>query len=125
MTDNQITVHKLFSLKAIRVSSFFFGIFVVTLMVVSNLKVLEKLTPEKSLSPFLKKKYPKSYSREIFKELWLYTIITSLIMFFFYVFITQSSKLYICWSCSSFWRVCIQKVFKEESGNIFQRNEKT
>lgn len=69
MTDNQITVHKLFSLKAIRVSSFFFGIFVVTLMVVSNLKVLEKLTPEKSLSPFFKKntlsltmeKYLRSY----------------------------------------------------------------
>lgn len=55
MTDKQITVHKLFSLKAIRVSSFFFGIFGVTLMVVSNLKVFENLAPEKSLSPFLKK----------------------------------------------------------------------
>jgi hypothetical protein len=83
MTDKQITVHKLFSLKAIRVSSFFFGIFGVTLMVVSNLKVFENLAPEKSLSPFLKKKYPKSYNTEMFKELWLYTIITSVIMFFF------------------------------------------
>ena len=60
----------------------FFGIFVVTLMVISNLKVLEKLTPEKSLSPILKKIYPKSYNTEILKQLWSYTIIITLLMFF-------------------------------------------
>ena len=83
---NRLTDYKLFSLKAIRVSSLFFGIFGVALMVISNLKVFEKLTPEKPPSLFLKKTYPKSYNKEIFRELWLYTIIISLIMFFLILF---------------------------------------
>jgi hypothetical protein len=64
--------YKAYSLKAIRISSFFFGVFSVVLMVIHNLKVFEKLTPEKSLSPFLKTKYPKSYNNEIIKSIWIY-----------------------------------------------------
>ena len=44
--NNGLIENKLFSLKAIRVSSLFFGVFAVTLMIISNLKVFEKLTPE-------------------------------------------------------------------------------
>ena len=83
---NELTNHKIFSLKAIRVSSFFFGIFAVTLMVISNLKVFEKLTPERSPSPFLKKIYPKSYNKEILREVWIYSIIITLTMFLLAVF---------------------------------------
>ena len=42
--NNGLTDNKLFSLKAIRISSVFFGIFGVALMIISNLKVFEKLT---------------------------------------------------------------------------------
>ena len=124
MTDNQITVHKLFSLKAIRVSSFFFGIFVVTLMVVSNLKVLEKLTPEKSLSPFLKKKYPKSYNREIFKELWLYTIITSLIMFFFTFLLPNLPNYIFAGVAPAFGEFAYRKFLKKNQTIYFKETKK-
>ena len=94
---NRLTDYKLFSLKAIRVSSLFFGIFGVALMVISNLKVFEKLTPEKPPSLFLKKTYPKSYNKEIFRELWLYTIIISLIMFFLILFFPNiPNYLFLC-----------------------------
>ena len=79
--NNGLTDNKLFSLKAIRISSVFFGIFGVALMIISNLKVFEKLTPERPPSPFLKKIYPKSYNKEILREVWIYSIIITLIMF--------------------------------------------
>ena len=84
--NNGLIENKLFSLKAIRVSSFFFGIFAVTLMIISNLKVFEKLTPERPPSPFLKKIYPKSYNKEILKQVWIYSIFITLIMFFLALF---------------------------------------
>jgi len=84
--NNGLIENKLFSLKAIRVSSLFFGIFAVTLMIISNLKVFEKLTPERPPSPFLKKIYPKSYNKEILKQVWIYSIFITLIMFFLALF---------------------------------------
>lgn len=50
-------------------------------MVISNLKVFEKKIHERPPSPFLKKKYPKSYNKEILREVWIYSIIITLIMF--------------------------------------------
>jgi len=84
--NNGLIENKLFSLKAIRVSSLFFGIFAVTLMIISNLKVFEKLTPERPPSPFLKKIYPKSYNKEILKQVWIYSIFITLIMFLLALF---------------------------------------
>ncbi|MBT5214271.1 MAG: hypothetical protein HOL60_06890, partial [Pelagibacteraceae bacterium] len=84
--NNGLTDNKLFSLKAIRISSVFFGIFGVALMIISNLKVFEKLTPERPPSPFLKKIYPKSYNKEILREVWIYSIIITLIMFLLAIF---------------------------------------
>lgn len=111
---NRLTDHKLFSLKAIRVSSFFFGIFGVALMVISNLKVFEKLTPEKPPSPFLKKTYPKSYNKEIFRELWLYTIIISLIMFFLILFFPNLPNYIFVGVAPAFGEFAYKKFLKKE-----------
>ena len=61
---NELTESKIFSLKAIRVSSFFFGIFAVTLMVISNLKVFEKKFMKDLLLRFLKKNTPNLITKK-------------------------------------------------------------
>ena len=93
-------------------------------MVVSNLKVLEKLTPEKSLSPFLKKKYPKSYNREIFKELWLYTIITSLIMFFFMFLLPNLPNYIFAGVAPAFGEFAYRKFLKKNQTIYFKETKK-
>jgi len=121
---NESIESKIFSLKAIRVSSFFFGIFAVTLMVISNLKVFEKKIPERPPSPFLKKIYPKSYNKEILREVWIYSIIITLIMFLLGLFYPSLPDGIFVGVSPAFGEFAYRKFLKKEQTKYFKETIK-
>ena len=122
--NNGLTNNKLFSLKAIRISSVFFGIFGVALMIISNLKVFEKLTPERPPSPFLKKIYPKSYNKEILREVWIYSIIITLIMFLLAIFYPNIPDGIFIGVSPAFGEFAYRKFLKKEQTKYLKETKK-
>lgn len=122
--NNGLKDYKLFSLKAIRVSSFFFGIFAVTLMVISNLKVFEKLTPERSPSNSLKEIYPKSHNKEILREVWIYSIIITLIMVLLAVFYPSIPDSIFVGVSPAFGEFAYRKFLKKEQTKYLKETTK-